>query len=69
MKKNIYEFKSDIRCKIVGSWPINDYSFSSSKAQNGNYFVGLALDEDNESEKTDSRIDKWLEIIKTDFEI
>ncbi len=37
-----------------------DYSFDSSKAVKRNVFCGLALDEDNESNKTEERITRWI---------
>ncbi|MGD8779155.1 MAG: flavodoxin [Ignavibacteria bacterium] len=53
---------------IVGHWPTDGYEFEESKAARDGKFVGLALDEDNQSEMTDERIDKWLEQIKADLE-
>jgi len=52
--------------KIIGEWPTKDYEFEKSKAlKDKNTFFGLALDEDNQYEKTDSRIKIWTkQIIK-----
>jgi len=44
--------------------PTNDYSFSDSEAVENGKFLGLALDDINESDKTETRIDTWLEAIK-----
>lgn len=46
---------------LVGKTPTDSYSFNMSRAVEENQFVGLPLDEDNEPEKTDERLDKWLE--------
>lgn len=54
-------------CKIVGQWPTEGYSFSDSEAYQNKMFFGLALDEDNQPELTDSRLDKWLAQIDKDF--
>lgn len=45
---------------IIGAVPTAGYTFDDSAAVDGDNFVGLALDEDNESDKTDERIDSWL---------
>jgi len=51
-------------CIFIGQTLADGYSYSSSKAVINGYFTGLAIDEINESEKTDSRIDTWLNQIK-----
>ncbi len=53
--------------RVVGQWPIDDYDFDESIAERNGEFVGLAIDEDNESEKTDARINTWLQQISQDF--
>jgi flavodoxin I len=51
--------------KIVGHWPTKGYRFTASKALvNADYFLGLALDEDNQPHLTDLRIKQWLEQLK-----
>tara|TARA_B100000900_G_scaffold106604_1_gene88494 strand:+ start:108 stop:626 length:519 start_codon:yes stop_codon:yes gene_type:complete len=50
--------------KIIGEWPTEDYEFEASKAlKDKNTFFGLALDEDNQYEKTDSRVKIWTKSI------
>ncbi len=49
---------------VVGSVATDDYSFDSSLAEVDGLFVGLALDNDNESDKTDERIDAWISSIQ-----
>jgi flavodoxin I len=44
----------------VGEWPTDGYSFDKSTAVRDRGFVGLALDEDNQAEKTQERIVAWL---------
>lgn len=48
---------------VVGAVPVDDYTFDSSDAVVDGHFVGLALDEVNESDKTDARIDAWAAAI------
>jgi flavodoxin I len=50
--------------KLVGRWPVKGYAFSASRAQDGTHFSGLALDQDNESEKTAERIAAWVQQLK-----
>lgn len=40
------------------------YTFDDSDAVIDGQFVGLALDDVNEDDKTDERIDAWLEVIR-----
>jgi len=49
---------------ISGEWPSAGYSFDSSRALEGDHFVGLALDEDNQGSLTESRIKEWVHSLK-----
>lgn len=53
--------------KTVGLWPVDGYEFNESKGVRGNHFVGLALDNDNQSDLTDERIKTWVAQLKTQF--
>ena len=44
--------------------PASDYTYDDSEAVINGNFVGLALDDVNEDDKTESRIDAWIESIK-----
>lgn len=61
-------FKS-LGAKIVGAVSTKDYSFEQSTAIRDGKFVGLPLDEINESDKTDQRIADWLESLRADFPV
>ena len=54
--------------EIVGVWPTDGYDIEASKAifQDG-WFLGLALDEDNQSHLTMERIQVWLEQVQEEF--
>lgn len=54
---------------IVGKWPDKGYEYSDSEGIDGDMFFGLALDEDNQTNLTESRIDKWLKEIKKEFDL
>ena len=54
---------------ILGKVDAKDYDFEDSEAVNDDgFFCGLAIDEDNEAELTTERLEKWIFILKPDFE-
>ena len=62
----LYEDLKDTGCAFLGNKVSTDgYSFSSSIAVVDGVFVGLALDEVNESDKTAERIDAWTTELKS----
>jgi len=56
----LYESVKDTGAKIVGQVSTDGYTFDDSEGVVDGQFVGLALDEINEADKTDARIDAWL---------
>ena len=60
---------SELGGQTVGNWPTDGYDFESSKAVKNGKFVGLALDDDNQSELTESRIKEWVTKLKSEFGI
>lgn len=63
----LYEDLKNTRCTFCGSMETKGYDFSSSIAVVNNRFVGLPIDEGNESDQTDSRIDQWIKLVKEDI--
>ena len=59
----LYQAVVGARAHVVGAVPVDGYTFDSSDAVVDGHFVGLALDEVNESDKTDARIDAWAAAI------
>lgn len=45
--------------RLIGKWSSETYSHTGSTAEENGFFVGLALDEDNEPGETDGRINQW----------
>jgi flavodoxin I len=43
------------------------YDFTESKAVKNSNFVGLTIDEDNQSDLTDERVKIWVAQIKKEF--
>ena len=58
---------SSLGGKTVGHWSTDGYEHEESKAEKNGKFVGLALDEDNQSELTESRIKQWVGQLKSEF--
>jgi len=57
-------------CQRIGFWPTEGYDFTRSKAltPDGEWFVGLALDEENQYDLTDGRLLQWVEQITTELQ-
>jgi len=55
---------------LIGYWPTENYEFEDSiaLALNKKDFMGLALDEDNQPERTEERIQEWVPQILEEFE-
>lgn len=47
---------------FIGQWPTEGYEFEASQActEDKKHFVGLAIDEDQQFELTDQRIEQWV---------
>lgn len=58
---------SSLGGKTVGYTSTDGYDFNESKAVHNGKFVGLAIDEDNQSDLTESRIKSWVAQIKKEF--
>ncbi len=56
----IYEELQSSGATFIGKVDPSDYSFTDSEALIDGQFVGLPLDEANESDKTDDRIANWV---------
>lgn len=55
---------------VIGHWPTKGYRFTDSVAivnENENFFYGLAIDNDNESQLSDERSKKWIEQVKLEL--
>ena len=52
---------------VVGNWSTDGYDHDESTAIRNDEFVGLALDEDNQDELSNERVEKWVEQISPYF--
>lgn len=60
----IYRELQSSGCNIIGSTPTDGYTYDDSTAVADGRFVGLAIDDVNESDLTENRIDAWIAGIK-----
>ena len=59
--KELYDAAKEAGANVIGEVSTDGYTFDDSDAIVDVKFVGLALDDINEDDKTDERIDAWLE--------
>ncbi|MCR5129914.1 MAG: flavodoxin FldA [Prevotella sp.] len=59
----LFDGIKDSGANFIGAVSTDGYTFDDSTAVVDGKFVGLALDDINEDDKTDERIDAWVEAI------
>ena len=52
--------------KVIGKTATDGYTYDDSKSVIDGKFCGLPLDEDNESELTDQRLNAWIQQIQSE---
>jgi flavodoxin I len=60
----LYKKLKKLGASFVGSWPNEGYEFDKSKALINDEFVGLVIDQDNQSDMTAERVEEWVEQVK-----
>jgi flavodoxin I len=63
----LYEALVAKNATVVGAWAGQDYDFESSTAHRDGQFVGLALDADNQSNLTASRVKEWVQQVRREL--
>ncbi|MEM7092314.1 MAG: flavodoxin [Actinomycetota bacterium] len=65
----LHEMLAESNATFVGAWPTLGYDFEASRAASDDktYFVGLALDEDNQADLTEDRIEQWLDQVLEEY--
>lgn len=61
---DLYDEFQDAACTFIGDTATDGYDYSDSRAERNGRFVGLVLDEVNESDKSDDRINAWVATLK-----
>ena len=62
----IYNDLQGTGCEFIGAVSTDGYTFDDSEAVVDGKFVGLAIDEMNEDDKTEERINNWVEQLKNE---
>lgn len=62
--EELHEVFKAAGAKLIGYVDASAYSHSESKSEQGGKFLGLPLDEDNESDLTDDRVAAWVSQLK-----
>ena len=62
--RELYNAAQKEGATIIGSVDASDYTYDDSEAVVDGHFVGLALDDVNEDDKTENRIEAWITAIK-----
>ena len=64
----LHELLQPMGVQFVGYWPLEGYEFTSKKplTADGSQFVGLALDDVNQFELSEERVEQWCEQILTE---
>ncbi|MGP9812205.1 flavodoxin FldA [Rhodopseudomonas sp. NSM] len=56
----LYDLVTEQGATVVGFTPTAGYDHTGSRAERDGQFVGLPLDQDNQSSKTEKRITEWV---------
>ncbi len=64
----LVEILENCGAKIIGHVPLDGYNYESSRAQRGDRFVGLPLDQENQARLTQGRVEKWVEQLKKEMQ-
>jgi flavodoxin I len=59
----LYNAAKEAGATLVGQTATDGYTFDDSESVQDGQFVGLPIDEENESDMTDERIDNWLKAL------
>ena len=63
----LYDAFSDKGANIIGAVSTEGYTFEESEGVRDGKFVGLAIDQDNQSDLTDERVEKWCDAIRSEL--
>ncbi len=61
----LYDIVADAGATVIGEWPRDGYVFTASAALEDDVFVGLALDQDNQSDLSAGRVESWVKQLKS----
>lgn len=65
----LYDRFADTNAEMFGRWPNVGYEFEESTALDGDDFVGLVIDQDNQADQTDARVTRWVRQLEEEFNL
>ncbi len=63
----MYDLFSERGAKLVGSFPTDGFTYEFSLAEKDGKFVGLPIDDVNQADLTDERVEKWAAGVKAEL--
>jgi len=63
----LHKTYTEAGAKVIGFIPTDGYNYEFSLAEMDGKLCGCAIDEHNESDKTDERIETWISALKAEF--
>lgn len=63
----VYKRLKKLGVAPIGAWPSEGYEFEKSKALVDEEFVGLVIDQDNQADMTEERVEDWVEQVKPEL--
>ena len=64
----LFDILIDKKFHVIGRWQSSEYTFEESYAYRNKQFVGLVLDEENQSQLSEERILSWVKQILAELE-
>lgn len=61
---DIYEALEGTGCTFIGAYEPTDYDVTDSPISHDGKFIGLAIDEADDEDKNNARIQAWTELVK-----
>jgi flavodoxin I len=65
--RDLYDAAVEAGATMIGACPTEGFNFTGSRAVVDGKFVGLVLDEDNQSDLTPSRIEQWVQQLRQEL--
>ena len=63
----IHEGLAGTGCSFIGAYEPEGYSYDATETEQDGMLIGLCIDEANQSDLTDERIEKWVALLQSQF--
>ena len=67
--KGLHDIAVAAGATIVGKWPDENYSYTASAAVEGDFFLGLPIDVENQDQLTEQRLTAWVSQLQEEADI